>query len=93
MSAPDHGAGPSATEVDHVVINALFDLDAARALFTTLGFAVSPRGYHSLGSMNHLVMSSGAYLELVGVPRSRPGCARIGGMPTAHHRGQAPEEN
>jgi len=70
MSAPDHGAGPSATEVDHVVINALFDLDAARALFTTLGFAVSPRGYHSLGSMNHLVMSSGAYLELVGVPRS-----------------------
>lgn len=76
---PDGGAAyaahatpstPVATEVDHVVINALFDLDAACELFTALGFAVSPRGYHSLGSMNHLVMSGDAYLELVGVPRT-----------------------
>jgi hypothetical protein len=63
-------ATSAATEVDHVVINALFELDAACVLFAALGFAVSPRGYHSLGSMNHLIMSSGAYLELVGVPRS-----------------------
>ena len=73
IAPADRGAATSATsatEVDHVVVNALFELDAACEIFTALGFAVSPRGYHSLGSMNHLVMSSGAYLELVGVPRS-----------------------
>ena len=76
VAPPDRGAASAAasssssTEVDHVVVNALFDLDAASALFSALGFAVSARGYHSLGSMNHLVMSGSAYLELVGVPRT-----------------------
>ena len=70
IAQADRSAASSATEVDHVVVNAMFDLDALQALFTDLGFAVSPRGYHSLGSMNHLIMSDGAYLELVGVPRS-----------------------
>ena len=78
---PERGAASPATEVDHVVVNALFDLDAAQALFTALGFAVSPRGYHSLGSMNHLIMSSGAYLELVGVPRTGPQRADVMNSP------------
>ena len=54
--------------LDHVVINALFDMDAAEALMSQLGFTVTPRGYHSLGSINHLIMFEGHYLELVGLP-------------------------
>lgn len=54
--------------LDHVVINALHDTDAAEALFAALGFALTPRGYHSLGSVNHLMVTPGAYLEIAGVP-------------------------
>lgn len=60
MSAP--------AELDHVVVNALRGMDAAAALFAGLGFALTPLGRHSLGSVNHLVMTPGPYLELVGVP-------------------------
>jgi hypothetical protein len=58
--------------LDHVVINVLRRMDAAAALFTELGFQLTPRGRHSLGSINHLMMTSGAYLELVGVPEDGP---------------------
>ncbi|MCU4652044.1 VOC family protein [Roseibacterium sp. SDUM158016] len=54
--------------LDHVVINALRDTDAAEALFSALGFQLTPRGYHTLGSVNHLMMTPGAYLEIIGVP-------------------------
>lgn len=54
--------------LDHVVINTLRGMDAAADLFTALGFTLTPRGHHSLGSINHLMMTAGAYLELVGVP-------------------------
>jgi hypothetical protein len=54
--------------LDHVVINVLFDMDSAAALMSQLGFALTPRGYHSLGSINHLMMFEGHYLELVGLP-------------------------
>lgn len=56
-------------KLDHLVINAMFDLDMAQAVFTALGFIVPPRGYHSLGSMNHQMVAGDTYLELVGVPR------------------------
>jgi hypothetical protein len=54
--------------LDHVVVNAMFDIDAASACFAELGFAQTPRGYHSLGSVNHLMMFGDHYLELVGLP-------------------------
>jgi hypothetical protein len=54
--------------LDHVVINTLFDMDRAAALMSQLGFTLTPRGYHSLGSINHLVMFENDYLELVGLP-------------------------
>lgn len=54
--------------LDHVVINTLKSMDAAADLFAALGFTLTPRGTHSLGSINHLMMTPGAYLELVGVP-------------------------
>lgn len=56
------------TMLDHVVVNALRNMDAAFECFAALGFNVTPRGHHSLGSINHLMMTKGAYLELVGVP-------------------------
>ena len=54
--------------LDHVVINALFDMDRAAASMSQLGFTITPRGYHSLGSINHLMMFEGHYLELIGLP-------------------------
>jgi hypothetical protein len=56
------------TMLDHVVVNTLRNMDAAYESFAALGFNLTPRGYHSLGSINHLMMTKGAYLELVGVP-------------------------
>jgi hypothetical protein len=55
--------------LDHLVINALFDMDRAAALMSRLGFTVTPRGYHSLGSINHLMVFEGHYLELIGLPQ------------------------
>jgi hypothetical protein len=57
----------SAALVDHAVINVLTRMDAAVALFQGLGFTLSERGYHSLGSINHLMMFPRDYLELVGI--------------------------
>jgi hypothetical protein len=54
--------------LDHVVINTLFDMDRAADLMSQLGFMLTPRGYHSLGSINHLVMFEHDYLELIGLP-------------------------
>jgi hypothetical protein len=54
--------------LDHVVINTLFDMDRSADLMSRLGFTLTPRGYHSLGSINHLVMFEHDYLELVGLP-------------------------
>jgi len=49
---------PAAT-LDHVVINARDDMDRAADIYTRLGFTLTERGYHSLGSTNHLAMSDG----------------------------------
>jgi hypothetical protein len=54
--------------LDHVVINVLFDMDRAAALMSQLGFTLTPRGHHSLGSINHLMVFEGHYLELIGLP-------------------------
>lgn len=54
--------------LDHVVINSHFALDDSANLFRTLGFTLTPKGYHSLGSVNHLIMFSDHYLELIGLP-------------------------
>jgi hypothetical protein len=54
--------------LDHVVINVLFDMNRAAALMSQLGFTLTPRGYHSLGSINHLMMFETDYLELIGLP-------------------------
>jgi hypothetical protein len=54
--------------LDHAVINFLFDMDGAAALMSQLGFTLTPRGFHSLGSINHLMVFEDHYLELIGLP-------------------------
>lgn len=52
--------------LDHVVIDVRDLMDEAARAFTALGFALTPRGHHTLGSMNHLAMFATDYLELLG---------------------------
>jgi catechol 2,3-dioxygenase-like lactoylglutathione lyase family enzyme len=59
---------PAAT-LDHVVINARDDMDRAADVYRRLGFTLTERGYHSLGSMNHLAMFGTDYLELIALPK------------------------
>jgi hypothetical protein len=51
--------------LDHVVVNARDCIDEAAAMYRRLGFTLTPRGYHTLGSMNHLAMFGTDYLELI----------------------------
>ena len=55
-------------QLDHIVINAQQEMDNAEAVFTELGFSLTPRGYHTLGSINALAMFGSDYLELLGFP-------------------------
>jgi catechol 2,3-dioxygenase-like lactoylglutathione lyase family enzyme len=52
--------------LDHVVIDVRDRMDEAALLFAALGFRLTPRGHHTLGSMNHLAMFATDYLELLG---------------------------
>jgi hypothetical protein len=52
--------------LDHLVIDASDRLDAAEQRFRALGFTLTPRGHHTLGSSNHLAMFATDYLELLG---------------------------
>jgi hypothetical protein len=61
--------------LDHVVIHVGRELDAAAAWLATLGFEVSPRGRHSIGTANHLVILERTYLELIGLPADFSGAA------------------
>lgn len=54
--------------LDHVVINVLFEMDGAAALMSQLGFTLTARGFHSLGSINHLMAFDDHYLKLIGLP-------------------------
>lgn len=57
-----------ALPLDHTVINVHFDMDRAQAIFESLGFQLTPRGRHSLGSINHLIILKDDYVEIVGLP-------------------------
>src|SRR5690606_33746505 len=56
----------SMTFFDHAVINVLDRMDAAHARYAQLGFHLTPRGYHTLGSINHLAVFDECYIELLG---------------------------
>jgi hypothetical protein len=52
--------------LDHVVIDVRDGIDEAMRCFLGLGFRLTPRGRHTLGSVNHLAMFATDYLELLG---------------------------
>lgn len=52
---------------DHVVIDVRFSRDEAVHALTRLGFAPTARGYHSLGSINHLMVFEHNCLKLTGL--------------------------
>ena len=51
---------------------AVSDLDAAAASFRALGFTLTPRGHHSIGSQNHCIMFGTTYVELLAAPVAHP---------------------
>ena len=53
--------------IDHVVVNIRTGLDEAQRRWEALGFRLTPRGHHSLGSSNHLAMFADDYIELLGI--------------------------
>lgn len=53
-------------QLDHVVINVAEGLNRSEQLFRRLGFHLTTRGHHSLGSSNHLAVFNDNYLELLG---------------------------
>lgn len=57
--------------IDHVVI-LVRDLDRAHDAYARMGFTLTPRGYHTLGSQNHCIMFAGDYIELLAVPKPHP---------------------
>src|SRR3954454_6970021 len=67
--------------LDHVVTDVRDRMDEAARVFDALGFTLTPRGHHTLGSMNHLMMFETDYLELLGFG-SGGGMARPGLAPS-----------
>ena len=55
--------------IDHAVINAHYALDRLAKSVENLGFALTGKSVHSLGSENRLAVFGHSYLELIGLPR------------------------
>ena len=51
---------------------AVRDLDAAATEFRKLGFTLTPRGHHSIGSRNLCIMLGTTYIELLFAPVAHP---------------------
>ncbi|MFT4100851.1 MAG: VOC family protein [Burkholderiaceae bacterium] len=88
MTAVSPAASPAASSaaslsprIDHAVINVGRRLDDAQARFERLGFQLTPRGHHSRGTSNHLVILGSDYIELIGVEPSRTGVVDWGHPP------------
>ena len=61
---------------DHVVVYVEGRLDDAAAQYQRLGFQLTERGHHTLGSSNHLAIFGDDYLELLGYEPARAGSAK-----------------
>ena len=64
--------GSSGSRFDHAVIVTAVRMDEAAELFERLGFLLTPRGHHTLGSINHLIVLGSTYIELLGLPADKP---------------------
>ncbi|MGA3037729.1 MAG: VOC family protein [Vulcanimicrobiaceae bacterium] len=52
--------------LDHAVVDARNGIDDAATLYRRLGFSLTARGYHTLGSVNHLAVFQTNFMELLG---------------------------
>lgn len=52
--------------IDHVLVNVNDRLDAAVSRYEAMGFTLTPRGHHSVGSSNNLAIFGDDYFELLG---------------------------
>lgn len=59
--------------LDHIVANVHQRMDEAERLYRRLGFTLTPRGRHTLGSINHLAIFATDYLELIGLSEDAGG--------------------
>lgn len=66
MSEMRGASRPIAPVLDHVVINVMGKLDEAATQYSRLGFQLTERGHHTLGSSNNLAIFGTNYLELLG---------------------------
>jgi catechol 2,3-dioxygenase-like lactoylglutathione lyase family enzyme len=58
---------PALSGIDHTLVG-VRDLEAARKLWTRLGFTVTPRGRHiGWGTANYCIMLNRGYIELLGI--------------------------
>lgn len=57
---------PLSPDLDHVVLDVRDRIEEAMRRFTSLGFQLTARGYHTSGSANHLAIFATDYLELLG---------------------------
>jgi len=57
--------------IDHVVV-LVRDLDKAQQAYARMGFTLTPRGFHTIGSQNHCLMFGSDYVELLSVPKPHP---------------------
>ena len=67
--------------LDHVVVNVRDRIDVGLNTYQRLGFTLTPRGYHTLGSMNHLAIFGTEYLELIAAQPGDTRRAEILGSP------------
>ncbi len=72
-NADDGGRFCPMPTLDHVVVNVRDRIEEGLDTYQRLGFTMTPRGYHTLGSMNHLAILGTEYLELIA---ARPGETR-----------------
>jgi hypothetical protein len=52
--------------LDHAVVNVRDQMDRAVEIYRRLGFHMTERGHHTLGSINHLAVLQHDYIELIG---------------------------
>jgi hypothetical protein len=68
-------------QLDHLVVDVHDRLDEGERRWKQLGFHVTPRGRHSLGSANNLVIFDTDYLELLGWEGGPPKRADLADFP------------
>lgn len=74
---------PSVTGFDHFIV-LVRDIDRAAAQYRALGFQLTERGHHTLGTSNHTIMLEGNYVELLGVEHPGPANAGFRARLAAH---------